>query len=75
MYDLLDKDLENRFTFHPPTPPQIQRYEKVRGSARAFARVISAQVPAGREKALAMTHLEQAMMWANAGIARHPDKD
>jgi hypothetical protein len=27
-------------------------------------------VPDSREKSLAITHLEEAVMWANAGIAR-----
>jgi len=66
-------DLEDRFVYHPPNANQQRQYEKVRGMAWAFAKLLSAVVPAGREKALAFTHLEQAMMWANAGIARHPD--
>jgi hypothetical protein len=29
-------------------------------------------LPPGREKALVLTNLEQAMFWANAAIARQP---
>jgi hypothetical protein len=30
-------------------------------------------LPEGREKALAVTHLEEVMMWSNAAIARQAD--
>jgi hypothetical protein len=32
--------------------------------------VSEAEYPPGREKALAITKLEEAMLWANAAIAR-----
>lgn len=32
--------------------------------------MIDALVPDGREKSLALTHLEETVMWANAGVAR-----
>jgi hypothetical protein len=64
-------DLDNRFTYHPPKPGQPNNYEDIRRNARRFAAIINAHCPDSREKSLAITSLEEAVMWANAGIARH----
>ena len=48
----------------------MPRYNEIRGLAAAFAVVLSQLTPATREQALALTHLEQAVMYANAAIAR-----
>ena len=65
-------DLENRFTYHPPSNRQAETYEALRAIALNYARTIDQQCPDSREKSLALTHLEQAVMWANAAIARNP---
>jgi hypothetical protein len=62
--------IENIFSYHAPTPDQVKQYERLRQSAKTLAYVIEAECPAGREKSLAMTNLENALMWANAAIAR-----
>lgn len=68
-------DLDNRFTYHPPTPEQVPVYEDIRARARAFGIFIVANTPPSREQSLAITHLEEAVMWANAGLARAPRTD
>lgn len=65
------KDLENRFTYHPPKDGQPEKYQELRDQALELSLMINALVPEGREKSLAITNLEQAIMWANAGIARN----
>jgi len=65
-------DLENRFTYHPPSNTQAETYEALQAIALNYARTIDQQCPDSREKSLALTHLEQAVMWANAAIARNP---
>lgn len=65
-----DEDLENRFKHHPPTGDRGAHHCEVRKAALEFARVLRAFVPDGRELALAITRVEEAMMWGNAGIAR-----
>lgn len=67
-----DADLDNRFSFHPANADTGPRHDLVRDQARQFASMLD-RVCGGdcREKSLAMTALEEAMMWANAAIARH----
>jgi len=64
-------DLKNRFTYHPPVGDQVERYHVIRGKALEFAVLLDNLTPDSREKSLAITHLEEAVFWANAAIARH----
>lgn len=68
---LTEQDIENRFTYHAPNEEQQQKYQHLRLAAKVLARDINELVPDSREKSLAMTHLEDAVMWANAAIARN----
>jgi len=63
-------ELDLRFTYHPPTPEQVPKYEAVREVARGMAEFIDETCPDSREKSLALTHLDQVVFWTNAGIAR-----
>lgn len=64
-------DLENRFSFHPTKDEETKmKHNSVRNRCFDLAEELNELVPEGREKSLAITHLEQVMMWANAGIAR-----
>lgn len=65
------EELESRFTYHPPKDGQPQRYQEIRSAGLLLARLLNAECPASREASLALTHLEQAVMWANAAIARN----
>jgi hypothetical protein len=67
---VLTERIENDFVYHPPKGDQAERYTRLRGEAKSLALSIASLCPAGREQSLALTHLEQAVMWANAGIAR-----
>lgn len=64
-------DLDNRFTFHPATPEQGERYTHIRAEAKAFAEYVVAHTPQSREQSLAITKIEEAVFWANAAIARN----
>lgn len=64
-------DLENRFTYHAPTGEQPQKYEFIRGQALDLAKHLVVLCPKSRELAVALTKLEECMMWANASIARN----
>jgi hypothetical protein len=62
-------DIEKTFKYHAPKADQPQRYEGLRNEAKRFAQLIDAFCPDSREKALALTTLQQVVMWANAAIA------
>lgn len=68
---LSDQEIENRFTYHSPTGDQPQRYEQLRAKAKELAIMIRDLCPDSRERSVAMTSLEDSVMWANASIARN----
>jgi hypothetical protein len=63
--------LRHRFTYHAPKGDQTERYEIIRKQASELAVKIAHLTPKSREQSLAFTHLEEAVMWANAAIARN----
>lgn len=64
-------DIEHRFAYHAPTSPiRASEHASVRESCSMLAGLLNDIVPEGREKALALTKLEEVMFWANAAIAR-----
>jgi hypothetical protein len=65
------QELDKRFTYHAPKGDQPERYTALRASARLFAMAIVSNTPESREQSVALTHLETAVMWANAAIARN----
>lgn len=66
----MNPNIEKAFTYHPPKDGQPAKYEAIRNEAKLLAIIIDGLVPDSREKSLAMTKLEECVMWANAGIAR-----
>jgi len=62
-------DLENRFTYHAPKGDQQERYVELRKHAKELAVLIDKFCPDSREKSLAITKLQEAIMWANSSIA------
>lgn len=64
-------DLENIYTYHAPRPDQTSRYTEIRLNAKKLAELFEMYCPESRELSLAMTKLEEAVMWANASIARN----
>lgn len=63
------KAIENIFTYHKPKEGQPERYEQLRENAKSLAFLINQTCPESREKSLAMTKLQETIMWANASIA------
>lgn len=68
---LTNEQIENVFSYHAPKANQPERYEAIRYKAKMLAAYINEKCPDSREKSLAMTKLEEAVMWANAAIARN----
>jgi hypothetical protein len=68
-----EEDLYNRFSFHPANTADKQlAHQSIRSHCLELAGVLNELLPDGREKSLAITKLEETMMWANASIARYP---
>lgn len=65
-------DLNNRFKWHQPRTQEVgETHDAIRRSCASLAHDLNDWVPEGREKSLAITKLEEVMMWANAGVARN----
>lgn len=69
----LNDRIENDFTYHPPTDDMVPKFPIIRNLAKELAHKIDELVPDGREKSLALTKLDEAVFWGNAGIARNPE--
>lgn len=65
-----DGELQRRFEYHAPDARKAAKHQLLRGLFMDTASVIEEQCPEGREKSLAITKLEESLMWANAAIAR-----
>lgn len=57
------------FTYHAPKADQPSRYEALRSEAKTLAWLIDCNCPESREKSLAITKLQECVMFANAAIA------
>ena len=63
--------IDNNFIYHTPKEGQTERYQAIREKLKEAVLLINGECPESREKALAITNIEQGMMWANAAIARN----
>ena len=61
--------LRNIFTYHAPKDGQQDRYEFLRSAALNLAIYIQVFCPESRERSVALTKLQELVMWANASIA------
>jgi hypothetical protein len=64
------EELDRRFDHHPPDRYREARHQLIRSVFKDTAGIIDRELPEGREKSLVLTKLEEALMWANAAIAR-----
>lgn len=64
-------DLESRFSYHPAdTVEKIDAHTAMRQWGHEFGYFLNDACLPGRELALALTAVEEAVMWGNASIAR-----
>lgn len=71
MDDKTQAQLDNNFRYHAPKPGQAAIYVSVRDKAKELAEHMHTVCPPSRELSVAITHLETAVFWANAAIARN----
>ena len=62
-------DLDQVYTYHSPHGTQERRYVALRNKAKELAQLIEEFTPQSREQSVALTNVQQAVMWANAAIA------
>ena len=51
-----------------PTPEQVVRIAELRGIAKVFGETVLRTTVSSRERSLAITHLEDSVMWAVKGV-------
>lgn len=68
---IVNPQIENNFKYHSPKEGQPEKYTAIREKAKELAYLIDEVCPNSREKSVAFTNLETAVMWANASIARN----
>ena len=62
-------DIEKVFTYHAPKEGQPAIYETIRKHGKNMAQYILEECPDSRERSVALTKIQEAVMWANASIA------
>jgi hypothetical protein len=67
----MGNQIDKIFTYHSPKDDQPERYVTLRDTAKSLAYIIVKNTPPSREQSLAITHLEEAIFYANAAIARN----
>jgi len=77
MYNPTQKQLDrlNDFDFSSPTPNQAYRFAHLRNHTREFTKLLIENCPESRHLSLALTKVEEALMWANKAIANEPPKE
>jgi hypothetical protein len=63
-------ELERRFLHHPATEATSGQHAHIRARCLTLADYLNELLPEGPEKVLAVMHLEEVKMWANAAIAQ-----
>lgn len=66
-------EIRRRFTNHKPKEGQGIRMIEVKAKAVDLANAIAEMCPQSREKSLALTKLEECIMWANKSIVTNED--
>jgi hypothetical protein len=65
----MDEDILQRFDFHAATEVTKPQHKAIRAEHKKLAAIIIETVPDSRERSLALTALQDSMMWCNAAIA------
>ena len=66
---ITETSLDHVFSYHKPTETQAEAYVRIREEAKGLARTLLLLCPKSRELSMALTHVQEAVMCANAAIA------
>lgn len=69
-----DNELETRFIYHKPDEGKAVFHTTIRARCGDLATAIRDCTPECREQSIAIRKIEEAMMWANAAIARRTEE-
>lgn len=61
--------LENWFSYHPPRPEQLPKYEAIRNAGLNLAEIILANTPGCADQTAALRKVREAVATANMAIA------
>ena len=61
--------VEEVFTYHPPTPDQVEHYVAIREAAKTFCRIALDHTPLSADQQAGVRLLREAVMTFNASIA------
>ena len=71
---MIQHSIKHNLTNHPPKSADIvDRFEEIRAVGIELGQLIELACPQSRERSLALTNLEQTVMWAVASIARNQE--
>lgn len=62
-------DIDHLFTYHPPKPEQIPKFEAITEAARNFAQVVADNCPESDRTERVIDKIIETRMAANAAIA------
>jgi hypothetical protein len=63
-----EAELNEQFTYHAPTAPEVARMTEIREAAKNLASIIRATVPPCADRSAAIRKIREASMTANAAI-------
>lgn len=63
------RDLDNWFTYHPPTPEKLEQYNHVRAVSKELAQYIMENVPRSADATASLRSLRATVMAINLAIA------
>ena len=66
---ITSENLDNWFTYHPPTVTDTGNYVAIRDAGKVFAAVVLACTPPSADQTAAVRKIREAVMTANVAIA------
>lgn len=66
---IAQKEINNWFEYHAPTPEQLIAYNDIRQAAKIYAETVNKHVPDSAYKTAAMRKIRESVMAANLAIA------